>query len=90
MDTTAISALPNLWQLFAGVIALPAFIAFIKGWIPQRYHSLLAPVLAVVGNVLYALANGMDLWTAIVQGLGLGFSAAGVRNVYVKAVKKPA
>jgi len=86
----AASSLPDLWQLLAGIVALPAFIAWIKGWIPQRFHSLLAPVLAVVGNVLYGLANGLDLWTSIIQGLGLGFSAAGVRNVFVKAVKKPA
>ena len=82
-----VTQLADLWQLLAAVVALPAFIAWFKNFFPQRYHSLLAPVLGAIGNVFYGLANGMDFWTALMQGIGLGFTASGARNVYTKAIK---
>jgi hypothetical protein len=84
MEVTQIA---DLWQLIAAVIALPAFIAWFKNFVPSRYHALLAPIIGAITNVFYGLANGMDFWTSLLQGLGLGWAGSGARDVLVKTVK---
>jgi len=84
MEVTQIA---DLWQLLAAIIALPAFIAWFKNYVPNKYHALLAPIIGAITNVLYGLANGMDFWTSLLQGLGLGFVGSGARDIVVKTIK---
>ena len=76
------------YQLLAAILVLPIATEWIKklSFIKTSWYSAVPLVLGAVANVILAMSQGVDIWTALYYGLGLGAIASGTRNVFVKTI----
>jgi len=92
MDTVVtpegIQQIVTWYQLLAAVLVLPVVTDWIKklSFIKTSWYSAIPLVLGAVSNVILALSQGTDLWTALAVGLGLGATASGTRNFVTKSI----
>jgi len=78
--------------IYALAIAIiPVLTEWLKkaSWIPARLVPIIPVAMGLLTSVVVNMQSGMDWWSAIMAGLGIGAGATQLRQIATKSLKAP-